>query len=128
MSIPEHRLSPVGKGQQSLNHFPATHEHRLRKIGIQDLTFKDSISFRVTLTHHYRNTRLDDSSLFKGNFRQRITKKVTMIQTDISNHTQDRLDDISAIKTTAKTRFKNHIIHLLTRKPIQSHDGSNLEE
>ena len=118
MLIPKPRFNLVRKSQQRHDCSTAAHEDWFRKIGIQNLAFKDRISFMIALPHNNRHSRLDDSSLFECYFRKGSAKKVTMIQPYVCNDTQDRSDNVRTVQAASQTGFKNDIIHPLTRKPV----------
>ena len=128
MLIPKPRFNLVRKSQQRHDCSAATHEDRFRKIGIQNLAFKDRISFMIALSHNNRHSRLDDSSLFECYFRKGSAKKVTMIQPYVCNDTQDRSDNVRTVQPATQTSLKNDIIHTLTRKPVKSHRCGYLKE
>ena len=128
MLIPKSRLHLICKCQQRHNRRTTTHKSRLRQIGIQHLTLKHRIRFRIALPYHDRYSRLDDSSFFKGNFRKSFTKEVTVIKTYVSDDTNDRTDNVRTIKTTSQASLQNNIIDFLTCKPVKSHRCSYLKE
>ena len=128
MSVPARWLDLIGKGQKRHDRGTAAHEVRLRKVGIQHFTFKYRICLRMALSYHHRHFRLDDSSFFKGYFRQGFSQHVAMIQANVRNDAQHRSHYVRTVKTSAKACLKNDDIGLDFRKPAQSHGSRDLKE
>ncbi len=128
MPLPKRRLNLVRKSQKRHYSSPVTHEIGFRKIGIQHFTLEHLIDLGMTLPDRYRYPRLDDSGLFEGDFRKRVTEHVAMVQTYICNDTEYRGDDVRAVQTASETGFKHHDIRSGIREPAQSNRCGYLEE
>ena len=118
----------ISECQKRHNLDPAAHELRFRKVGIQHLTLKYRIDFGITLAYYHRHARLDDSRLFKGDFRQRVAENIAVVKSDVCNHRKHRSHDVRTVETSAKTGLDHGDINTLRSEPLEGHHSRNFEE
>ena len=75
-----------------------------------------------------RNTGFDDAGLFSCYFRQCISQKLDVVETDISNDAQIRMNDVCTVQTAAQSHFYDGYIHFFIGKITKCHGGSQFEE
>ena len=59
------------------------------------------------------NTRLDDTSLLGCDGRQGVAKELLVVEADVGDDGEVRVDDIGAVQTATETHFDDCHIHLL---------------
>ena len=128
MSVPKMGNRFVSKGQKGHNPESVSHEHRLRKIGIEHFAFKDRVGQVITLPYHDPDSGFDDSGFFKSYFLKGSSQKVTMVKTDVCNHAQYRGHYVGTVQAAPQTGFKHERINLHICKPAQGHHRSYLKE
>ena len=59
-----------------------------------------------------RDARLDDAGLFRGDFLNRVTEPVAMVESDLRNDAERRIADVRRVEPSAQSALENRIIDL----------------
>src|SRR6185437_6525835 len=71
--------------------------------------------------------RLDDSGLFGGNFRDRVSKKILVVQVDLRDHRNLWLQDVRRVESPAHADFIDREINGTPREGAVGHRGHAFE-
>lgn len=80
---------------------------------------RNSASLDRQQTDHHRNTRFDDAGLLSGDIAQGRSENLGVIEADISDNRNHRLQDIGGVETSAQSYFDNRYLNLPTSKMFE---------
>jgi len=79
----------------------------------------NSASFDRQQADHHRNTRFDNTSLLSSDIAQRWPENFSVIEADISDDRNHRLQNIGGVETSAQAHFDYRYLNLPTSKMFE---------
>ena len=97
-------------------------------IHFTSLGFKHGACLGIRLTNHYRRTFFNNTSLLPSNLCQCVAQKLGVVETDVGDNADQRLNDVGAVQSSAQSHFYNGNIDFLFLEILESHCCSDFKE
>ena len=101
--------------------------HRLR-IKLQNRIANHIIRRRLLRKRNHNAFPPDNSRLLPSNLRDSIPQKLLVIERDVGNHAEPRLDDVGCIQTTSHSDFQNRNVNRDAGEVLKGNRRKHLEE
>src|SRR5581483_2619038 len=107
--------------------------HILHRTDADSVTVENGISDDIIrcglLRQGYNDAaRTDDPSFLKCDLGDRIAQEFLMVERDVSNDADQRLDDVGCVEAAAHSDFEDCNVDALGREVAESDGGHHLEE